>query len=189
MGIFRDDLVALLPHLRAFARSLAGGDADLADDVVQDTVVHALRAQASFTPGTNLKAWLFTILRNRFFSVVARKHRTLEVSDEGIDQDAWLPAFQETGLEVQDFRAAFRHLSPAHREVLVLTVVHGLPYEEVAAVCGCEVGTVKSRVSRARALLKSMMIEGVEAAAQQPTQQQGRTPRAGARNGRVGCSP
>lgn len=162
MSLFRDDLVAMLPHLRAFARSLTGGDTELADDVVQDTIIQALRAQDSFTPGTNLKAWLFTILRNRFFSIVARKHRVMETSDEGLDQQVWLPAAQDVGLEIADFRAAFRRLSVAHREVLVLTVVHGLPYERVAEICGCEVGTVKSRVCRARALLKSLMEEDDE---------------------------
>lgn len=179
MGLFRDDLVAHLPHLRAFARSLTGGDGDLADDLVQDTVVHALRAQASFTPGTNLRAWLFTILRNRFFSVVGRKHRTHEIAGE-MPADAALPAAQESGLEVQDFRAAFRRLSPAHREVLVLTVVHGLPYEEVATICGCEVGTVKSRVSRARSMLKAMMLED------DPPEE---ADRAGARRGPAACPP
>ena len=80
MNVFREDVAALVPHLRAFARSLTGGDLHLADDIVQDTIVNALQAQHQFTPGTNLKAWLFTILRNRFRSVIARKHVTAEVA-------------------------------------------------------------------------------------------------------------
>ena len=160
MGIFREDVVALLPHLRAFARSLTSGNRDLADDLVQDTIVNALQAQAQFTPGTNLRAWLFTILRNRFMSVISRKHVTAEVDDEGIESKWWAPAYQETSLEVDAFRRAFRELTPAHREVLVLAGVHGLAYEEIAEICRCEVGTVKSRVNRARNQLKRMLTEG-----------------------------
>lgn len=160
MGQFRDDVVALLPHLRAFARSLTAGDPHLADDLVQDTVVNALRARDSFTPGTNLRAWLFRILRNRFLSLKARRHVRAEVADEELETRWSVPACQESLIEIDAFRRAFRALSPAHREVLVLTVVHELPYEEVAEICGCAVGTVKSRVARARALLKRMLLEG-----------------------------
>jgi RNA polymerase sigma-70 factor (ECF subfamily) len=161
MGVFREDVAALVPHLRAFARSLTGGDIHLADDLVQDTIVNALQAQSQFTPGTNLKAWLFTILRNRFRSVVTRKHVKAEVSaDEDLERRVWAPAVQEVGIEIDAFRRAFRALSPVHREVLVLVGVHGLPYDEVARICGCEVGTVKSRVSRARSILKKMLLEG-----------------------------
>jgi RNA polymerase sigma-70 factor (ECF subfamily) len=159
MSNFREDVAALVPHLRAFARSLTGGDVQLADDIVQDTIVNALQAQHQFTPGTNLKAWLFTILRNRFRSVIARKHITAEVSDDDLERHSWTPAEQESRIEVAAFKRAFRVLSVAHREVLVLVAVHGLPYEQVAAICGCEVGTVKSRVNRARAMLKRMLLE------------------------------
>jgi RNA polymerase sigma-70 factor (ECF subfamily) len=163
MSSFRNDVAALVPHLRAFARSLTGGDVHLADDIVQDTIVNALQAQSQFTEGTNLKAWLFTILRNRFRSVITRKHVTAEVSEDtdgGIESRWWTPALQESGLEVEAFARAFKALSPAHREVLVLVAVDGLPYEEVAEICGCQVGTIKSRVSRARSILKKMLLEG-----------------------------
>lgn len=159
MGIFREDVTALVPHLRAFARSLTGGDVHLADDLVQDTILNALQAQSQFTPGTNLKAWLFTILRNRFRSLISRKHVTAEVADDDLEKKWWAPAHQESVIEVTAFRRAFRQLSPAHREVLVLVAVHGLPYEQVAELCRCEVGTVKSRVNRARNLLKKMLLE------------------------------
>lgn len=159
MTVFKEDVAALVPHLRAFARSLTGGDVQLADDIVQDTIVNALQAQHQFTPGTNLKAWLFTILRNRFRSVIARKHVTAEVSDDDLERHSWAPAEQESRIEVAAFKRAFKVLSPAHREVLVLVAVHGLPYEQVAEICGCEVGTVKSRVNRARAMLKRMLLE------------------------------
>jgi RNA polymerase sigma-70 factor, ECF subfamily len=159
MNLFREDVAALVPHLRAFARSLTGGDVQLADDIVQDTIVNALQAQHQFTPGTNLKAWLFTILRNRFRSVIARKHVTAEVPDDDLERHSWVPAEQESRIEVAAFKRAFRALSSAHREVLVLVAVHGLPYEQVAEICGCEVGTVKSRVNRARAMLRRMLYD------------------------------
>lgn len=156
---FPDQLVDHLPQLRGFARSLTGGDWHLADDLVQDAVASALRNRHQFAPGTNLKAWLLKILHNRFHSVVRRKHVTAEVTGaDGLLDRRAVPATQEGGLELAAFKAAFARLSPARREALVLVGVHGLPYEQVAAVCGCEVGTVKSRVSRARAQLKAMLL-------------------------------
>jgi RNA polymerase sigma-70 factor (ECF subfamily) len=160
MSIFREDIVALVPHLRAFARSLTGGNRDLADDLVQDTLVNAMKAQGQFTPGTNLRAWLFTILRNRFRSLITRRHVTAEVAVDDLENRWWTPATQDAGLEMDAFRRAFACLSPAHREVLLLAVVQELPYEEVARITSCEVGTVKSRVNRARAQLKRMLLEG-----------------------------
>ena len=161
MSLFRQDIVELLPHLRAFARSLTSGNSALADDLVQDTMVNAMQAQAQFQEGTNLKAWMFTILRNRFHSVISRKHVTAEVEqDETIENHWWQPAYQESAIELDAFRRAFRHLSATHREVLVLATVHELPYDKIAEICGCEVGTVKSRVARARSILKKMVLEG-----------------------------
>ena len=159
MDVFREDVAALLPHLRAFARSLTAGDRQLADDIVQDTIMNALRAQHQFTPGTNLKAWLFTILRNRFKSVIVRKHVTAEVGDDDLDQQHWVAPEQESRIEILAFKRAFKTLSRVHREVLVLAVVHGLPYERIAEICGCELGTVKSRVNRARTALKQMLLD------------------------------
>ncbi|MDQ5819687.1 MAG: sigma-70 family RNA polymerase sigma factor, partial [Actinomycetota bacterium] len=154
-----DEIAALLPHLRAFARSLTSNDPHLADDLVQDTVVLALRAWKQFTPGTNLKAWLFMILRNHFRSLVGRrKHKTEALTDD-VERRLSTPATQGNGLVVAEFKRAFAQLSPTHREVLVMVGVHGLAYEEVAEVCGCELGTVKSRVFRARALLKAMLLD------------------------------
>jgi RNA polymerase sigma-70 factor, ECF subfamily len=155
----RDDLVAQLPHLRAFARSLVGGGrAHLADDLVQDTVLLALRSWEQFTPGTDLKAWLFRILHNRCRSVLRRRHVASEVHVEDLERRATVPASQEGALEAAAFKRAFARLSPRHREVLVLAGVHGLPYERIAEVCGCELGTVKSRTNRARNLLKAMLL-------------------------------
>jgi len=158
MTVFREDVVALLPHLRAFARSLTAGSAALADDLVQDTVLKAFEAQEQYQPGTNLKAWLFTILRNQHLSLLRRKRTRNEVCDEDIDRMGSVPAFQESRIEVAAFRKAFAELSPDHRSVLVLVGIEGLPYEEVARIMGCEVGTVKSRVNRARNALKRMLL-------------------------------
>ena len=153
------EMTALLPHLRAFARSLTTGDAHLADDLVQDTVLLALRGWHQFTPGTNLKAWLFQILRNRQRSLVMRGKAKAEVLTDDMESRFSTPATQDNGLVTAEFKRAFKRLSPTHREVLVMVGVHGLAYEEVAEVCGCELGTVKSRVFRARALLKAMLLD------------------------------
>lgn len=160
----REDVLPLVPQLRAYARALSARNPDLADDLVQDTLMLALQAWHRFTPGTNLKAWLFQILHNRFHSIVTRKHVRSEVASDSLERLAWVPAHQEAGPEVADFKAAFAHLSPSHREVLVLHAVHGLAYERIAEICGCEVGTVKSRINRARGRLKEMLLgEGNEA--------------------------
>ncbi len=159
MSFEHDDLLAVIPRLRAYARSLAQ-NGHVADDLVQDTVVSALQARDQFRSGTNLRAWMFTILRNRFLSLMTRRPRSIELPVDDRDHaDArwWTPAAQESGIEVAAFMGAFRTLSPRHREVLVLVGVHGMRYDEVAQICGCEVGTVKSRVCRAREQLKSML--------------------------------
>ncbi len=169
MTIFRDDVVAIVPHLRAFARTLTRGDTVLADDLVQDTVLNALQARDRFQAGTNLKAWLFTILRNRFRSVVARKHVTAEVAVDDLGELSWVGPEQESRLETLAFKRAFRSLNRAQREVLVLAGVHGLSYERIAEICGCEVGTVKSRVCRARLQLKRLLLGGEEAEAEAAT--------------------
>jgi RNA polymerase sigma-70 factor, ECF subfamily len=154
----REAILALLPHLRAYARSLTGGHADLADDLVQDTLMLALQAWDRFEPGTNLKAWLFRILHNRFHSVVTRRHVTAEVGVEDLSLHGAVPAFQEGRAELRHFKAAFAALGPVDREVLVLYAVHGLPLEKIAAVCGCKVQAVKSRMNRARTKLKAMLL-------------------------------
>ena len=159
MAVFRDDLVVLLPELGAMARSLARGNGPLADDVVQDALVSALKCQHQFTPGTNLKAWLFTIVRNKFLSAVSRRHVTAEVHDEDLERHHWVAPEQESRIEVLAFQRAFTMLSLVHREVLILAVVQGLPYAEIALLCGCEVGTVKSRANRARAALKHLLLD------------------------------
>jgi RNA polymerase sigma-70 factor, ECF subfamily len=152
------DLMAVVPHLRAFARSLVR-NRDHADDLVHDTIVRALTAAHRFQPGTNLKNWMFTILRNQFYNDL-RKNRRLLSLDIQIMAEPSVPAGQEAHLELDDFRRAFWQLSNDKREVLILVGASGLSYEETAKICGCAQGTIKSRVSRARLELRNILGEG-----------------------------
>jgi RNA polymerase sigma-70 factor, ECF subfamily len=148
------DIEACIPYLRRYARVLTG-DVHGADDLVQDCLERAIRRIDQFQAGTNLRAWLFTILHN----VRCDQHRRSlrrgpELPlEEGPDR-VWTPPDQMDDLYLQDFRRAFAKLSEAHRQVLLLTGVEGLNYEEAAGVLGVEVGTVKSRVFRAREQLR-----------------------------------
>jgi len=154
-----DDILACLPHLRAFARSLTG-NRDRADDLVQDAVLRALTAASQFTPGTNFKAWIFTILRNLYFNEFRRNStfmRPLEADD--LETHATAPA-QQAGLEFDDFRRAFSTLPAEQREALVLVGADGFLYEEAAAICGCPIGTIKSRVARARSAIGKLLDAG-----------------------------
>src|SRR3954468_24461586 len=154
---FAEEVAALVPHLRAYARVLAR-DPHAADDLVQDTVVLALRAWHRFTPGTNLEGWLLTIERNRFRSLRTRRHLTAEVDVDDLSLFGSVPAFQEGRAELRHFKAAFARLPASQREPLVLWAVHGFSYERIAEVCGCEVSAIKSRMSRARTALKAMVL-------------------------------
>ena len=149
-------VVAAMPDLRAFARFLAH-DPDFADDLVQETVAKALAAQAQFTPGTRLGAWLFTILRNHFYS----RHRRRVAAPAFVDPDAAgevaVPSAQEACVALADLRRALALLAPEQREALVLVCARGLSHAEAARICECAVGTIKSRVSRARAELRTIL--------------------------------
>jgi len=156
----RDLLLGAIPALRAFAYSLTH-DRDRSDDLVQDTLVRAWAKAACFTRGTNLTAWLFTILRNLFYSDLRRRKR--EVEDADGTHAAALAALpeQEGCLAMREFLFALARLPPGQREALVLVGAQNLTYEEAAAVCGVAVGTMKSRVSRARLrLIADLGIEG-----------------------------
>ncbi len=152
----RDELPSHLPALRAFAISLSG-DVSSADDLVQETIVKAWTNMDKFQAGTNLRAWLFTILRNTFFSVKRKRKR--EVADpDGIHASKLYEKPAHDGrLAFNDFRRVFNELSPEHREVLILAGASGFSYEEVAEMTGVAVGTVKSRVNRARARLCELL--------------------------------
>jgi len=153
---FSKGLLAAVPSLRAFALSLTHNAAQ-ADDLVQDTMVKGWQHRARFEPGTNLNAWLFTILRNVFYSNYRKKNREVEDSD-GVHA-AKLSAYPNQGqaLDVEDMRAALRRLPPEQSSALVQVAVEGLTYEEVAGRAGVAVGTIKSRVSRAREKLAALL--------------------------------
>lgn len=146
---FQRELIANIPHLRAFARFVTQ-NADQANDLVQDTIVRALRAQHQFTPGTNFKAWTFTILRNLHVNNLRRQRLKFDsIEDGALDYFAVQPN-QEARLEFQELKRGMAKLSREHREVLILVGASGFSYEEAAAICHCAVGTIKSRLSRAR---------------------------------------
>jgi RNA polymerase sigma-70 factor (ECF subfamily) len=151
--------VACVPALRAFARSLAGDSSD-ADDLAQTTLLRALRARRQFTPGTSLKSWLFTILRNQFYNDRRAARRSVALDPE--DAERRLVACDDPGaaLALNDVRMALMALPPEQREALMLIGGAGLSYEEASIVTGVVVGTVKSRVSRARATLQARLESG-----------------------------
>ena len=153
---FQHDLAALVPNLRAFARSLCGTPHN-ADDLVQETMIKAWKNQASFAEGSNLKAWLFTILRNTYYTQVIRRRR--EVRDETGEYANNLssPPTQDWSVAMRALQAGLARLPDEHREALILIGAAGLSYEEAAEICGCALGTIKSRVNRARARLLKIM--------------------------------
>jgi RNA polymerase sigma-70 factor (ECF subfamily) len=152
----RDELPNHLPALRAFAISLSRNPST-ADDLVQDTIVKAWTRFDSFTPGTNLQAWLFTILRNTYFSSL-RKHRREVADPEGIHSGGLFVKPDHDGkLAYNDFQRAFDQLTPEHREVLILVGASGYSCEEASEMIGIAVGTVKSRTNRARKRLSELM--------------------------------
>jgi RNA polymerase sigma-70 factor, ECF subfamily len=153
---FKLELVENLPHLRAFAHLIARNHA-LAEDLVQDTIVRALANRHQFKPGTNLKGWLIIILRNRFFNEMRRSSRKSEVSMENHGDMSVVDGGQEVTVEIRDFNAAFKKLPPTQREALVLVGASGFSYEEAAEIARCPVGTMKSRVSRARSRLSELL--------------------------------
>jgi RNA polymerase sigma-70 factor (ECF subfamily) len=152
----RAALLASIPHLRAFAISLTG-DLDRADDLVQDAVVRGLSHLDRFEPGTNLQAWLFTILRNLFYSDHRKRRREVEDPDGAAAEKLSVAPAQGAHLDFQDLKTALARLSPEQREAILLVGAEGLTYEQAAEVCGVVVGTIKSRVNRARARLSELM--------------------------------
>jgi RNA polymerase sigma-70 factor (ECF subfamily) len=155
-GDIKAAMVALMPSLRAFARSLCP-NAARADDLVQDSLVKALANIDRFEPGSNLRAWMFTILRNTYYSDLRKRQREVEDA-EGVHAARLAERPNQPGVsDLEDFKTAFAKLSEGHREVLTLVGAAGASYEEAAEICGCAVGTVKSRVHRARARLAELL--------------------------------
>lgn len=149
---FRTELVELIPHLRAFARALCG-DRDRADDLCQELLTKAWQSRTSFQPGTNFKAWLFVILRNQFYSEWRRSWRQRPWDESFVERRHVVQELQHAALNLQDMNRALRQLQDEQREALILVGAGGFSCEEAAAICGCAVGTIKSRVARGRAAM------------------------------------
>ena len=155
---FQEQLVSMLPRLRVYALALTR-DRNGADDLVHDTAIKALIGWKSFTPGTNLAAWLYRIERNEFISGLRRARPSVPI-DSAIAEMLCHPPHQESGLAMREFVSAFSKLTTAQREALLLAVLEELPYEAIAAHTGVSTGTVKSRVCRARARLERLLFDG-----------------------------
>jgi RNA polymerase sigma-70 factor, ECF subfamily len=152
----RSEILATVPRLRALAMSLTGSS-DRADDLVQETMLRALTHIDQFQPGTNLRAWLFTILRNQFNSEYRQRRWVTEDAD-GIYIDALKTVPQQSSwLEFQELRQALTKLSPEQREAVVLVGASGMTYQEAAEICGCAIGTIKSRINRGRSRLAELL--------------------------------
>lgn len=154
-GSARDEIVALIPALRAFARTFCREPSD-ADDLVQETILKALSNLDKFEPGTRLKSWLFTIMRNTFYTRIKVRNREVPGLENAAPADLSLEATQDWTIRGQELERAFLTLAPQYREILTLVVVLGESYETAAEICNCAVGTVKSRLNRAR---RQLMIE------------------------------
>jgi RNA polymerase sigma-70 factor (ECF subfamily) len=155
---FKRELTEVVPHLRAFARGLCGRP-DMADDLVQETLLKAWAAQDRFEPGTSMRAWTFVILRNAYLTDMRRNRFRGEYDETVAERILTAPAGQEHPIHLSDIHRALLTLPPERREALLLVGAGGFSYDEAAQICGCAVGTIKSRVGRARAALAAM-IEG-----------------------------
>jgi RNA polymerase sigma-70 factor (ECF subfamily) len=156
---FRVELERLIPHLRAFARTLCG-DPTAADDLAQDAMLKAWDARASFEMGTNMKAWTFMILRNQFYSEKRRSWRQSQLDQEAAERTLVAVDDPEAPVALDELRQGLGMLPAEQREALILVGAGGFAYEEAAAICDCAVGTVKSRVSRARRALQGILESG-----------------------------
>ena len=153
---FRDQLIAAIPGLRAFGLSLTARN-DRADDLVQETLMKAWNYHDSFAEGSNLKAWLYTILRNEFYTQLRKRKREVEDADGFYSGRVAVHPAQDGHLDMADLRIALAQLPEDQREAIVLVGASGFSYEEAAEICSVAVGTIKSRVNRARGKLSELM--------------------------------
>ncbi|RGP41373.1 ECF RNA polymerase sigma factor EcfG [Altererythrobacter insulae] len=156
---FKRELEEVIPHLRAFARGLCGRP-DMADDLVQEALMKAWAAQERFEPGTSMRAWTFVILRNAYLTDMRRNRFRGDYDETVAEKILTAPAGQEEPIHLADLQRAMQTLPAERREALLLVGAGGFSYEEAAQICECAVGTIKSRVGRARAALNSMLKEG-----------------------------
>ena len=156
---FKAELASLIPHLRAFGRNLCGNP-DLADDLVQETMLKAWKARGQYQPGTAMKSWCFVILRNSFLSQM-RRNKFHGEYDELVAERVLVHKDEQTDhLHLGDLQRALLQLPLQQREALILIGAGGLSYEEAAKICDCAIGTMKSRVSRARDALEALINSG-----------------------------
>lgn len=153
---FKAQMLKCIPALRAFAVSLVG-KMDSADDLVQETLMKAWGHRDSFAEGTNFKAWLFTILRNEFYTHLRKRRREVEDADGKIAENVGVLPAQGVALDLSDMQTALNKLPPDQKEALLLVTASEMSYEEAAAICGVAVGTIKSRVNRARVRLSELL--------------------------------
>lgn len=153
---FKHELTAVIPHLRAFARGLCGRP-DMADDLVQEAMLKAWAARDRFEPGTSMRAWTFVILRNAYLTDMRRNRFRGDYDETVAEKILTTPAGQEEPLHLSDMHRALMTLAPERREALLLVGAGGFSYEEAAKICDCAVGTIKSRVGRARAAITEML--------------------------------
>jgi RNA polymerase sigma-70 factor (ECF subfamily) len=158
-GEFKKQLADVIPHLRAFGRSLSG-NRDLADDLVQETLLKAWAARDRFQAGTNMRAWTFIILRNYYLSQMRRSRFRGEWDELTADRLLAAPAGQDKQVELSDMHRALMELPQSQREALILVGAGGFAYEEAADICHVAVGTIKSRVARGRAALEQILSDG-----------------------------
>jgi RNA polymerase sigma factor (sigma-70 family) len=171
---FKEQLAQVIPHLRAFGRSLSGSR-DLADDLVQETLMKAWAARQRFQAGTNMRAWTFIILRNLYLSQMRRARFKGEWDDLVADRVLAAPASQDKHVELGDMQRALLHLPQPQREALILVGAGGFAYEEAAEICNVAVGTIKSRVARGRVALESILSGNDLASRRHAPDNQGRT--------------
>jgi RNA polymerase sigma-70 factor (ECF subfamily) len=155
-----DDVLSHIPALRLFARSLTGRYGD-ADDLVQDTLVRAISSAHSYTPGTNMRAWLFTIMRNRFYNDRVKLARERPGAEDCISSVPTTPERQYWHVRGREIEAALMGLPQAYREAVMLVLVTGESYQSAAEILGCDIGTIKSRINRGRRLLQTALGEEV----------------------------
>ena len=158
--VFRDQLVAMIPQLRSFARGLCGWR-DMADDLAQDTMTRAWSARASYTPGTNFRAWMFMIMRNQFYTSIRKSARMTSLDPEVAERTLVQMPDQQHHIHVDDVAKALQKLPHEQREVLLLIGANGVSYEEASEIIGCAIGTIKSRLARGRKAL-AVLIDGTE---------------------------
>lgn len=156
---FRSALTRIAPHLRGFGRTLCGCS-DRADDLAQAALLKAWSARSSYRAGTNFKAWMFTILRNQFYSETRRARFTGEYDQEMAERTLCTKGGQEESLQLTDVLRAMETLPANYRDALILVAVGDFAYEEIADICGIALGTVKSRICRARAMLAATIDGG-----------------------------